>query len=123
KIAHGEPNDWRCRAGARYLYICENGLVHYCSQQRGFPGVPLAEYTVEDIRHEFVADKYCAPNCTVSCVHQTSYMDYWRSPQTEQGFRPRKRKAMATAAVATLVDSIQPAPRTPVSSEETALRK
>ena len=43
-IANGKPNDWRCRAGARYLYICEFGLVHYCSQQRGYPGVPLAEY-------------------------------------------------------------------------------
>src|SRR5436853_1225989 len=32
-IAHGRENDWRCRAGARYLYICEDGLVHYCSQQ------------------------------------------------------------------------------------------
>src|SRR5215470_16808755 len=30
-IARGIPNDWRCRAGARYLYICEDGLVHYCS--------------------------------------------------------------------------------------------
>ena len=42
-IAEGRPNDWRCRAGARYLYICENGLVHYCSQQRGYPGIPLAD--------------------------------------------------------------------------------
>ena len=25
-IANGQPNDWRCRAGARYLYICEFGL-------------------------------------------------------------------------------------------------
>ena len=40
-IAKGEPNDWRCRAGSRYLYICEDGLVHYCSQQRGYPGVPV----------------------------------------------------------------------------------
>ncbi len=37
-IALGKPNDWRCRAGARYMYICEDGLVHYCSQQRGYPG-------------------------------------------------------------------------------------
>src|SRR5579864_4812735 len=36
-IAQGRPNQWRCRAGARYLYICEDGLVHYCSQQRGYP--------------------------------------------------------------------------------------
>src|SRR6202041_607111 len=40
-IANAEPNDWRCRAGSRFLYVCEDGLVHYCSQQRGFPGGPL----------------------------------------------------------------------------------
>src|SRR3984885_11272887 len=41
-IAEGRPNQWRCRAGSRYLYICEDGLVHYCSQRRGYPGVPIA---------------------------------------------------------------------------------
>ena len=81
-IAHGKENHWRCRAGARYLYICENGLVHYCSQQRGFPAKPLAEYTVDDIRREYVTEKGCAPRCTVACVHQVSYMDFWRGPQT-----------------------------------------
>src|SRR3989441_2078804 len=81
-IAHGKENDWRCRAGARYLYICEDGLVHYCSQQRGYPAKPLERYTVEDIRREFVTEKSCAPRCTVACVHYTSYMDHWRAPQT-----------------------------------------
>ncbi len=81
-IANGQPNDWRCRAGSRYLYICENGLVHYCSQQRGFPGVPLAEYTRADVQREFLTEKSCAPNCTISCVHQVSYIDHWRAPQT-----------------------------------------
>jgi MoaA/NifB/PqqE/SkfB family radical SAM enzyme len=81
-IAHGKPSNWRCRAGARYLYICEDGLVHYCSQQRGFPAKPLAEYTVADIRREYLTQKDCAPFCTVSCVHQISYMDFWRDPQT-----------------------------------------
>jgi MoaA/NifB/PqqE/SkfB family radical SAM enzyme len=80
-IAEGLPNDWRCRAGARYLYICENGLVHYCSQQRGYPGIPLADYTVNDIRREYLTEKGCAPNCTVSCVHQVSVVDSWRAPQ------------------------------------------
>ena len=83
-IAYGKPNDWRCRAGARYLYICEDGLVHYCSQQRGYPGIPLGRYTVEDIRREFLTEKGCAPHCTVSCVHQVSFMDFWRGPQTRQ---------------------------------------
>ncbi len=81
-IANGRPNQWRCRAGARYLYICEDGLVHYCSQQRGYPGVPLEQYSVADIRREFLTEKSCAPHCTVSCVHQVSYIDRWRAPQT-----------------------------------------
>ena len=59
-IALGQPNDWRCRAGSRYMYICENGLVHYCSQQRGYPGKPLAEYTQEDLRREYLTEKPCA---------------------------------------------------------------
>jgi MoaA/NifB/PqqE/SkfB family radical SAM enzyme len=81
-IAEGRPNDWRCRAGSRYLYICEDGLVHYCSQQRGYPGVPIAEYTTADVKREFLTAKSCAPNCTVGCVHRISYIDHWRAPQT-----------------------------------------
>jgi MoaA/NifB/PqqE/SkfB family radical SAM enzyme len=80
-IAHGRENHWRCRAGARYLYICEDGLVHYCSQQRGYPAKPLAQYTKDDIRREYRTSKGCAPRCTVACVHQTSYIDFWRGPQ------------------------------------------
>src|SRR5271157_1682544 len=80
-IAYGKPNNWRCRAGARYLYICEDGLVHYCSQQRGYPGVALASYTRDDLRREYSAEKSCAPHCTVSCVHQVSIFDSWRDPQ------------------------------------------
>ena len=80
-IAQGRPNQWRCRAGSRYLYICEDGLVHYCSQQRGYPAIPLEQYTVADLRREFYTEKSCAPHCTVSCVHQVSILDSWRGPQ------------------------------------------
>jgi MoaA/NifB/PqqE/SkfB family radical SAM enzyme len=80
-IARGVQNEWRCRAGARYLYVCEDGLVHYCSQQRGYPGKPLADYTLEDVRREFLTEKPCAGSCTVSCVHKVSYLDGWRAPQ------------------------------------------
>jgi MoaA/NifB/PqqE/SkfB family radical SAM enzyme len=80
-IAQGKPNQWRCRSGSRYLYICEDGLVHYCSQQRGYPGIPLEKYTVHDLRREYVTEKSCAPHCTVSCVHQISIFDSWRAPQ------------------------------------------
>ncbi len=81
-IANGKPSDWRCRAGSRYLYVCEDGLVHYCSQQRGFPAKPLEDYTVGDIRREYISQKSCAPFCTISCVHQISYFDFFRGEQT-----------------------------------------
>jgi len=80
-IALGKPNQWRCRAGARYLYICEDGLVHHCSQQRGYPAIPLEKYTIHDLRREYLTEKSCAPHCTVSCVHQVSVLDAWRAPQ------------------------------------------
>ncbi len=80
-LVDGKPNKWRCRAGARYLYICENGLVHYCSQQRGYPGIPLEEYTQEDIRREYLTEKPCTAYCTIACVHQVATFDFWRDPQ------------------------------------------
>ena len=86
-LADGKPNEWRCRAGARYLYVCEEGLVHYCSQQRGYPGVPLESYAITDIRREFATKKACAPYCTVGCVHRVSTMDFWRSPQDDVASR------------------------------------
>jgi MoaA/NifB/PqqE/SkfB family radical SAM enzyme len=90
-IAQGKPNDWRCRAGSRYMYVDEDGLVHYCSQQRGYPGKPLAEYTAEDIRREYLTEKSCAPYCTVSCVHYVSYFDFWRGKQTLRTEVPQQR--------------------------------
>jgi len=82
-LARGKPNDWRCRAGARYLYICEDGLVHYCSQQRGYPGIPLEKYSFADLEREYFAKKTCAPHCTVGCVQKISVIDHWRDPQDE----------------------------------------
>jgi len=85
-IIRGRPNDWHCRAGARYLYVCEDGFVHYCSQQRGRPGIPLADYTTADLEREANTTKECAPNCTISCVHQTAMLD---------GFREAPRETLA----------------------------
>jgi len=80
-LAQGKPNDWKCRAGARYLYICEDGLVHYCSQQRGYPGVALEKYTFADVAREYKTAKTCAPTCTVGCVLKISVIDHWRDKQ------------------------------------------
>jgi MoaA/NifB/PqqE/SkfB family radical SAM enzyme len=81
-VARGREHDWKCRAGSRYLYICEDGLVHWCSQQRGYPGVPLESYTADMRAREFVTHKGCAPRCTVSCVQQVGILDNWRGAQT-----------------------------------------
>lgn len=100
-LVRGVPNDWHCRAGARFLYICEDGLVHWCSQQHGRPGIPLAQYTREDVERQYAIVKSCAPFCGISCVHQTAMLDQIRANprrmlqqlierrgSTDPGFRP-----------------------------------
>jgi len=91
-LVSGNPNNWHCRAGNRYLYICEDGLVHYCSQQRGSPAIPLEKYDVTDLQREHASVKSCAPFCTISCVHQASMVDqFLDSPSQALGsfFPPR----------------------------------
>lgn len=82
-LARGLPNDWHCRAGSRYLYICEDGLVHYCSQQRGHPGIPLEKYGQVDLEREYHSVKGCAPYCTISCVQRGSMIDEVRENPIE----------------------------------------
>jgi MoaA/NifB/PqqE/SkfB family radical SAM enzyme len=77
-LIKGLPNDWHCPAGGRHLYICEFGLVHYCMSQRGYPAIPLAEYTREDIVREAKKPKPCAPYCTIFCVHRIAWVDRLR---------------------------------------------
>jgi MoaA/NifB/PqqE/SkfB family radical SAM enzyme len=92
-IGKGLANQWHCRAGGRFLYVCEDGLVHYCSQQRGRPGIPLDQYTVQDLRREAATPKGCAPFCTISCVHQTAMLDDFRERprETLTGILDRRR--------------------------------
>lgn len=77
-LARGLPNDWHCGAGGRHLYICEDGLVHYCMAQRGYPAVPLAQYTRADIERESKAKKSCAPYCTIFCIQRVALLDRMR---------------------------------------------
>jgi len=100
-LAEGRPNEWSCRAGARYLYVDEDGLVHYCSQQRGRPGIPLEAYGRADIKREYTTPKSCAPYCTINCVQWVGLVDNWRSPQIPlAAVVPRARAAAAKAAAA-----------------------
>jgi MoaA/NifB/PqqE/SkfB family radical SAM enzyme len=74
-LIQGLPNDWHCGAGGRHLYICENGLVHWCMAQRGHPAIPLAQYTREDMARESKVTKSCAPYCTIFCIQRLAVLD------------------------------------------------
>ena len=72
---------FRCRAGARYLYVDEHGYVSYCSQRRNEPGIPLLDYTSRDLREAFETPKGCEASCTIACVRRASALDEWRAQQ------------------------------------------
>ncbi|MEO8184223.1 MAG: radical SAM protein [Deltaproteobacteria bacterium] len=69
---------FRCRAGARYLYVDEHGTVAYCSQRRTEPAIPLLEYTREHLSEAFETPKGCEASCTIACVRRASALDEWR---------------------------------------------
>lgn len=79
---------FRCRAGARYLYIDEHGTVSYCSQRRSEPAIPLLEYTSRHLREAFETPKGCEASCTLACVRRASALDEWRG-QTRPARPPR----------------------------------
>ncbi len=81
ELVAGNELTWRCRSGARYLYVDEHGVVSWCSQKRGTPGISLLQYTQDDIVREYITEKWCAPTCTIQCVHSISIPDKWRDPQ------------------------------------------
>ena len=81
--------EWKCRAGARFFHVCENGLVHLCAPRTGAPGTSLADYTVDDIRRAFEERKACAARCPVAYAHNVSQVDRFRSQrEVETGHAP-----------------------------------
>ena len=70
--------EWKCRAGARFFTVCEEGLVHLCTPKMGLGAKPLADYGVDDIRQAFDTPKPCAATCPVAYAHQGSRLDAWR---------------------------------------------
>ncbi|MBI5502303.1 MAG: radical SAM protein [Deltaproteobacteria bacterium] len=75
-IAHGRA-PFRCRAGSRYLYIDELGIVRWCSQTREIFGKPLADYGPHDLRRQYHTPKRCNTGCTLGCARTCSLFDEW----------------------------------------------
>jgi MoaA/NifB/PqqE/SkfB family radical SAM enzyme len=75
KLLQGERPDWKCRAGARYLYVDEFGNVQLCASQLGRLGKPILEYTSADLREHSKTSKNCEEGCSVGCAFRCSLVD------------------------------------------------
>lgn len=73
QLLMGEELPFKCRAGCKYLYIDESGMVRWCSQQRNKFGKSLLDYTFSDLIAQFHTVKPCSPKCTLGCVRTISY--------------------------------------------------
>jgi MoaA/NifB/PqqE/SkfB family radical SAM enzyme len=92
RLIAGKSAPFRCRAGSRYLYVDEFGIVRWCSQQRQHFGIPLEDYTTADLKRQFYTKKGCSDHCTVGCARTNSKWDEWRSQPLEPdpAFVPRQ---------------------------------
>lgn len=81
RLIHGGQAPFRCRAGARYLYVDEFGMVCWCAQTRTTFRKPLLDYVLDDLREQFYTGKSCQATCSVGCVRTVSGYDAWRFQQ------------------------------------------
>ncbi|MDD5307557.1 MAG: radical SAM protein [Deltaproteobacteria bacterium] len=78
RLLSGRPAPFKCRAGSRYLYVAEDGMVHWCSQTRADFAVPLEDYDQATLREQFHTPKRCSVHCTMGCARTSSAPDRWR---------------------------------------------
>jgi MoaA/NifB/PqqE/SkfB family radical SAM enzyme len=79
-ITEGEA-PFKCRAGSRYLYVDEFGMVRWCSQTRDGFGKKLEKYSLADLKEQFFTSKSCHPHCTIGCVRSNSRFDEFRKQE------------------------------------------
>ncbi len=75
RLLQGETPSWKCRAGARYLYVDEFGKVQLCASQMGRLGKPIEEYSSEDLNEQSRTYKGCEEGCSVGCAFRCSQVD------------------------------------------------
>lgn len=80
---------FRCRAGSRYLYVDEDGMVRWCAQTREVFGIPLDAYTADDLRRQYYTYKPCNVRCTIGCARSCSQPDRWFPQADESGHAGR----------------------------------
>jgi MoaA/NifB/PqqE/SkfB family radical SAM enzyme len=75
KLLLGKYSKWKCRAGARSLYVDEFGNVQFCASQRAQLNKPVVQYTRQDIHQHGRTYKGCEEGCSVDCVFRASQLD------------------------------------------------
>ena len=75
RLLAGQRPAWRCRAGARYIYVDEFGKAQFCSAQRGRLNKDIRTYTVDDLREHAETEKGCESGCVVFCAYRASQID------------------------------------------------
>lgn len=75
QLLQGEEPEWICRAGARYLYVDEDGNVQWCASQLGRFAKPVLEYTKADLDEQANLKKGCEEGCSVGCAFRCSLVD------------------------------------------------
>ena len=118
RLLAGEKPRWTCRAGARFLYVSEDGTAELCSGQRGRIKKPITEYTLVDLDAHRDEPKGCEEGCAIFCAYRDSQVDNdfvalghalvrgfrqnglsWRPPTRDDektGSAPRRRLPVVT---------------------------
>ncbi|TMK65903.1 MAG: radical SAM protein [Actinobacteria bacterium] len=95
QLLQGERPAWKCRAGARYLYVDEFGKVELCSQQIGRLGKPVEEYTRADLAANSATYKGCEEGCAVGCAYRCSLVDNDKSEFVRAIFKGVRRGTLS----------------------------
>jgi MoaA/NifB/PqqE/SkfB family radical SAM enzyme len=69
----GQPKEWKCAGGFKFLYVDEFGTVRACSQVQLAEPVNVMNMTRQHLKAND-RHKNCEKECGVSCVIQTSLM-------------------------------------------------
>ena len=75
QLLRGERPDWHCRAGRRFLYVDEHGLVQYCSAQMGRLARSVLTYGPADMAEHGKLKKGCEKGCSIFCTYRDSLLD------------------------------------------------
>ena len=85
QLISGKSAPFKCRAGARYVYVDEFGDAHWCSQKAPLFTKPILDYSINDLKTQFYLKKGgCEAFCTIGCVRTCSEKDERR----RQDYRP-----------------------------------